>query len=517
MYKITALTLILSISATLLAQKKSITTFVYHDKNKNEIFDANDNALPNILVSNMRQIQQTNKKGTAELTLEKQDIVFVIKPEGYQSPIKKNKNPDFYKICYQKPSDKSLKYKGVNQTNIPDTIFFPMHKEIAKESIQGHMIGDIQTPTYSHVKYFRQLIMPDLISSTADFGICLGDIADNNLDLYSDIEKALSTSNMPLYMVFGNHDVNYHAKDNDQRAETYRSHFGPDYYAFNYGKNHFIVLNNVNYFGWNKKEEKKGGYTGGFDQTQLAWLKQDLAWVDSTQRIVLLTHIPLLKDFSDSTQLVEFFDLFSDRNDLLAVAGHTHSNMNWDFNDETLWAHQGQFKGQAAGASCGAWWVSPTGPDCLPDATCNDGIPAGTFIYTFEENKYWRDFIAGANYSGQQLRISEPFLFVEQDSLSEKSIYVNVFDGDTHTQVSYQIDAGEQVTMKKVAEKDPFIARNQYRRQTYDGWTPWIFPSDHIWKASYPAKITPGMHKIKAKCTLANGKSYETSIVFEVK
>lgn len=499
------------------AQKDSVTAFVYHDANQNQVFDQGDQELANILISSLHQITPSNEKGIALIPIKKKDIVYVIKPDGYQSPIKSNQCPDFYKICYQKSSNKKLKYQGIEKDVIPDTIFFPLFAETKKDNIKGHMIGDIQTPTYSHVKYFRQLIMPSIINSDADFGVCLGDIADDRLDLYADIEDALSTSNMPLYMVCGNHDINYASKNNSNKAETFRSHFGPDYYSFNYGNNHCIVLNNVDYHGWNKKKDKKGSYSGGFDEKQIQWLKQDLSYMEDEQRVVLLSHIPLLKDFCDSTQLLQLFELFASRKDIVAIAGHTHSNINWDFNAKSLWNYAGQFKGHAAGASCGAWWVSPMGPDSLPDATCNDGIPAGTFIYTFEQDQFSKDFVAGTNYATQQLRISAPYLFVEQDSLSDKAIYVNVFDGDTHAKVSCQINNGESLSMEKVNEIDPFVARNQYRRKTYDGWTPWIFPSDHLWKAAYPKNLKIGMHQIKAKCTLANGKNYETTIVFEVK
>lgn len=94
---------------------------------------------------------------------------------------------------------------------------------------------------------------------------------------------------------------------------------------------------------------------------------------------------------------------------------------------------------------------------------------------------------------------------------------MNVFDGDTNTKVSYQINDGKSHSMEKANEIDPFVARNQYQRKTYDGWTPWIYPSDHLWKAAYPSDLEVGMHQIKAKCTLVNGKTYETTIIFELK
>lgn len=499
-------------------QNKVIHARVFHDQNNNQRFDTGDMALEGIAVSTMGTIALSNAHGLVQLKVEKQDIVFVIQPEGFSFRLQENSVPAFYHLVYQEASPAHLKYPGVQTlTNLNDTLNFPLIRSLINpDNFKVQMIGDIQAPTKKEVEFFQDMIVPKLFEHPADFKMCLGDIADNYLDIYPAVEGALKTMETPTYMVFGNHDVNYRAADESHQSETFRRHFGPEYYAFNVGKTHFVVLNTVRYKGWNAKENRNGTYSGGLDPKQLEWLKQDLALVPDDHQIVLLAHIPLMKQLADSNNIQQVFNLLNDRNNLLAIYGHMHQAGSWTHNEDFLWPYKGHFEGQIAGAACGGWWVGPYGTDSIPDASCSDGTPPGFYHYTFGNKVHSKKFVAASNSREAQLRISAPAAVIHPDSTNQHWVYVNVFDGNEETQVNFRLNKGSVVQMQKVMEVDPFLLRNNHLRYNRDNWRPGLSPSTHLWKAPLSADLPGGKHLIEATCQLRDGTVYTTHKIVEI-
>jgi hypothetical protein len=60
-------------------------------------------------------------------------------------------------------------------------------------------------------------------------------------------KQAILQTGIPWYNVMGNHDMNYDATEDRLSDESFEAHFGPNNYAFNYGKTHFIVLDDILY------------------------------------------------------------------------------------------------------------------------------------------------------------------------------------------------------------------------------------------------------------------------------
>ncbi len=66
---------------------------VYHDQNANRVFDSGDTALSGIKVSNGQQIVATDARGQYELPVSHDSILFVIKPQGYRTPVDEKQLP----------------------------------------------------------------------------------------------------------------------------------------------------------------------------------------------------------------------------------------------------------------------------------------------------------------------------------------------------------------------------------------------------------------------------------------
>ncbi len=109
-----------------------------------------------------------------------------------------------------------------------------------------------------------------------DFISPTGDIAFDNLSIYKEYNQIVGKLGLPAYNVHGNHDMNLDVSHDSLAAETFKRHFGPADYSFNYGKVHFVVLDNVRYNGWDSDKNKNGGYTGYLNKRQLQWLKRRL-------------------------------------------------------------------------------------------------------------------------------------------------------------------------------------------------------------------------------------------------
>lgn len=496
-----------------LSQDDIVSGFVFNDLNNNQKFDKTDTPLSGVYVSSTSNIVKTNTSGFFSVPVSANDVVFVIKPEAYNFKLRNNKVPDFYKLLLE---NKDLPANEINIITVGDTVFFPLYRNDDKNILTANVVGDIQTKTKTEVEYFREKIVPDLLENKAAFNIFLGDIADDNLGIYPDIENALSHIETSVYMVFGNHDIYANAPSYKNQAYVFRKHFGPDYYSFNFGNTHFIVLNTVIYNGFNTEKGIRGGYSGGLDSMQISWLTQNLKLVDDNKRIVIFAHIPLVENHSSVASIKEVFNLLESKKDVEVIYGHTHTTASWEHTPAMYWNGKGKLRGQIAGAACGAWWVGPYGNDSIPEASCTDGSPAGFYKYQFGNHEVTRKFIAANKPTDFQMRISEPSVSLKMELLNKNSIYVNVFDGNDKTKVWLSVNDSEKIQMTQVYETDPYIVRNMNKRKNRDNWSPGPVKSTHLWKIAYPSNLQQGVHKLKATCVLENGTEYSITKLFEV-
>jgi 3',5'-cyclic AMP phosphodiesterase CpdA len=132
------------------------------------------------------------------------------------------------------------------------------------------------------------LITGDLIADALRAGEA---DARSQFELY---KKTIDTFPMPVRSALGNHDIFGIERDASKVSadhplygkKMFRHYLGPDYYSFDHGKVHFVVLDTVDV------DDTK--YYGHVDAEQLAWIERDLAWVPAGTTIVAVTHIPLI-------------------------------------------------------------------------------------------------------------------------------------------------------------------------------------------------------------------------------
>ncbi|TLX71251.1 hypothetical protein E9993_20745 [Labilibacter sediminis] len=515
--KFLVLTILLFLALDITAQDKEITGIVFVDKNMDGLFNKGDKPLKGVAVSNQREVVLTDKKGRYTLPLLENKFVYLVKPSNYQVKLNDQYLPESHYHYHPKGSLSNLKYKGVEATGVaPKRIDFPVYPSKETKPFKLLAIGDPQTPNDETLNYFRDGSVNDMIRHHADLYIALGDIADDNLNIYKRHKEIMSTLKIPGYHVPGNHDMNYRSPDNISKNETFKKEYGPDYYSFNYGKVHFIILNNIHYQGWNYEKSKRGKYTCGIDKAQLKWLKNDLELVSDDKLVVVNSHIPFIEHFADKEVIKQLHDLLKSKRKVLTLSGHTHTvNTYWN-NAESYWNYDTPHEGVITGASCGSWYTKPKNENGIPVSTCMDGSPKGYFLFEFSGIHYKYKFIP-VHYSDEfQIRISTPLGNIKKEDLSNSWIVANWFTGKPDQKVYATIDNGEKLEMENFTGKDPFMEATIDLRKSHKSWSPKTAETNHLWRCKIPDNLSPGCYRITVTAITEDGTKFQSFKIIEI-
>lgn len=280
-------------SILLSAQTTSfVKGIVFHDKNGNGIYDVKtDQPLKNIAVSNGREVVLTNQAGRYELPVGKYPAIFVIKPRNWKVPAD-DKNIHRFYYLHSPQGASGSNYKGLPPTGpIPEMINFPLYPVKEPDNFDVLILGDTQPRNEQEIHYFANDVLPGLIDINVPFGIILGDIVFDKLNLYDYLTNIISSIGIPIRYVPGNHDIDYTANNITDSRGTWFNTFGPTYYSFSYGPVHFIVLDDSRWI----VEQDKRYYRTGLGEDQFEFVRNEIKRLKNDQLLVLLSHIPFEK------------------------------------------------------------------------------------------------------------------------------------------------------------------------------------------------------------------------------
>jgi len=496
------------------------TGFVYHDANQNGRKDRSEKGIVNVAVSNGREVVQTDSDGRYSLPVGEDNIIFVIKPSGYQSPLN---NYYQYKSHYtHKPKGSpELRYKGADPTGpLPRSIDFPLTP--AKESTDFSVLvfGDPQAYTIEEMGYFSKGIVQEAKGAKGvSFGISLGDLVGDDLSLHPPYQQAISEIGLPWHHVMGNHDMNYDVKADSLSDETFERNFGPVNYAFNYGNAHFIVLDNILY----PVPRDSKGYWGGFRADQLDFVENNLKFVPKDKLIVLAFHIPLglLNEESFRTADRErLFDLLKDYPNTLSMSAHTHFQRHSFYGKEQGWQQQKPHHEYNVGTTSGDWYSGLKNEQGIPTSTMRDGTPKGYAILNIQGNTYTFDYKVAGKSADYQLKIIFP-AGLKQKELKRYTLYANFFIGKEDDVVEYSLDGKKWKKMEHTVIEDPSYL---YDLLKFDNANSLIedrrpsnaVPSSHIWRTKLPKKMTAGNYTIQVRATDMFGKTHVQSKALKI-
>ena len=506
------------------------TGTVFLDTNDNQVKDDNEKGLSGVRVSNGQDIVQTDTNGKYSLEVSDDTILFVIKPRGYMTPTDENHLPKFYYIHKPNGSPKGLKYEGIAPTGpLPVSIDFPLTEQPEPDTFKVLVFGDTQPRNMQEIEWLAHDVIEEVIGTDAVFGLSLGDLVGDNLNLFQPLNEVMSTVGIPWYNVYGNHDMNRRATDDRYADETFERVYGPTCYSFDWGPVHFINIDNVHFL---PDKEDNPPYRSEVGERQLTFIKNDLAFVPTDQLVVVSMHIPL-PQMQDVKKLMK---LLEGRPHTLSLSAHTHLQRDDFINAEHGWHHDDPHHHHNHATTSGTWWKGSLDEVGIPHTTMRDGAPNGYGIFTFSGNQYSIRFKAARRPANYQMNIYAPWE-VATTKTSETDLLVNVFGGNERSKVEFRLGKnGEWKPMTYTPQKDPYykalkarddaIRRerelfNSFREtmksllkedvqipQTGKPLQYGVAKSMHIWQAKLPADVPKGTHVIYVRTTDMFGQTF---------
>lgn len=526
-----------------------VTGVVFDDRDQDGKRSSGEPGVARVSVSDGCEVVLTDSEGLYEVSLAPGQILFVSQPAGYVVPVDGNNLPLFYYSHYPDGTPTTIGGTSVEWLwpviaptgPLPDYIDFPLHRLSSLETrFTAHAFADPQARSDLGEDMLREDLVNTLLGNPyqAEFSITVGDVVYDNLGLYDRHKEMIGLIGIPQWNLPGNHDMNLESPDAHYATETFKKHFGPTYYSFNYGNAHVVALNNVEYAGAGQRNSDNGTYRGFISDDQLFWLAGDLANVAKDKLIVIATHISLISEASDGDQSHDATGPLTDNFDQLlelllpfanvyGLAGHDTSN-SWkvEINHEHGWTGQPWIAHTLAEVRGSGWTRGPKDLRGVADAMMEDGNPNGFYLLKFDDVTLVPEFIPfpfGTD-AAQRLRI---VLDPELEGTTDVSInrgllqtntkvVVNLFDGGERDRVGVSLDGGPSMPMRYVVRTDPLMEK-AYRRfaGTRDAFpTPAV--SAHIWEFDLPGNLEPGIHSVVVESEDEFGQHQRGVLSFEV-
>jgi hypothetical protein len=523
-----------------------VSGIVFEDKDGSGISSASNPGLAGVLVSNGRDIAVTGPDGRYTLPLPEEATIFVVKPAGFMPPVEPLTNlPRFYRHHQPKgsPAELNLTYEGLPPTGpIPASVDFPLRRQDEPQAFNAVMVSDPQPETGAEVDFVREDLIEALAGVDAKFGLTAGDIMFDDLSLYPRSNAIMGTIGLAWWNIGGNHDLNFEAPDRKYSRETFKRVYGPNYYAFFYAKTLFLMLDDVDYLGFDPHKAGGGGrYEGRLDEKQLAFIRNVLAHTPDDTLIFVVMHIPI-RTFLDNEPYQNlqdreaFFALFEGRRHIASFAGHTHTTEHHYFDGSDGWKGAAPLHQHILTTLSGSWWSGPSDHRGVPSADSRDGTPNGFHILSVDGLNYTTRFVPAKEPNGRQMRLSILSRFhgigrdadrdfrqvrllgspVPRAALSASTLIANVFDGGEKTKVKLVIGDRAPIEMIRTARPDPFVeevfARNEATRKAWAR----ADISSHIWTARLPGDLAPGTYPVVVEALGEYGQPLTGRLALEV-
>lgn len=352
-----------------------------------QVRTADGKPLAGVPVSDGVEIVYTGGDGRYSLDTDKTlGLVFVSTPSGYEPVTCHGNRPDFWRLLTRPAGE-------------PETADFALRAVDDSRFAFVAMADNQITNRPGEVGCFVGTTVPD-VNTTLDslsvaglnpFVILLGDQSHdaywepNRYGLpqaYSDIERIHGR----VYSVIGNHDHSPSGMNDTGAGAVWRSFVGPEYYSFNKGGVHFVVLDDIEVVDNSPTLSKDGEclYTNKLGERQLQWLRKDLAGLSAETPVVLAVHAPLLPApgqdvewrVKNADKLAAMLTKFGQ---VEIISGHTHIS----YAAERANMHETNY-----GAVCGSWWLNAREDLGNDNNLCRDGTPSGYAVWSFDGGRF---------------------------------------------------------------------------------------------------------------------------------
>ncbi|GIF78283.1 outer membrane protein assembly factor BamB family protein [Asanoa siamensis] len=286
----------------------TVTGVVYVDANSDGVRGEGEAGLAGVRVSDGVATTTTKSDGTYSLTISTDrrttDIVWATQPRGYRFGLDAYKEPRFWANLGQLADGGTPAADfALQRDRLSDGDRFSW-ANIADPHVNAQLPDQIREINSTGTDLRFIAVSGDLTN----------DASQGQFDTY---RRGTQQSAVGVWPAVGNHEYAGGSAYAD-RIDNYRRNVGPEWYSFNYGNRHFVVLENNG--------------SAPFDE-QLDWLEDDLAAnvpLDGNPRndieVVVLTHQPMNVPFGSPSTYDAFGDVLERYRTQLILVGHEHSN-----------------------------------------------------------------------------------------------------------------------------------------------------------------------------------------------
>ena len=491
------------------AQAQATGGVVFDDGNGNGQRDPDEPGIAGVVVSNGRDVVRTDADGHYALPMAHGETIFVVKPAGWRAPDGADGLPSFW---HQQPVEalSGLRYGGIPAGPLQPRVDFPLRRKgEAEGDLEVLVFADPQPKSRTDVGYYRRDIVEPIIGRVpATLGLSLGDIVDDDLSLYPEVNAVTASLYVPWLHAPGNHDQDTDATDDADALQTFRHTFGPDTFAWEEARATFVMLDDVIH-----QPGMKPAYTGGFRDDQFAFLEAFLPSVRRDRLLVVGMHMPLFEQdgrdtFRDADR-ERLFALLRDFPHVLVLSAHNHTQQHWYHDASTGWHGARPLHEYNVGANCGAFWSGVKDAAGIPDSTMADGTPNG-----YATLRVSGDGGYALAWHPARLRDDDPASTAAMALHAPKvlragaypawGVYANVFMGRDDTRVEYRVDDGEWKPMRHTPQPDPRLQVENVRDDLaealrgYDR-SPEAEPTTHLWRGALPTDVGIGEHVVEVR------------------
>lgn len=357
-------------------------------------------------------------------------------------------------------------------------------------------LADIQTQDDADMGLFRRDTVPDVqrtiraLGEVPTFGVAAGDIMWDKLSLYDDYEAAVRELGIPFVQVVGNHDLDMEQRSDGRSTTTFERRFGPRYWSFNRGQVHYVVLDDVMWYG--------DGYIGYVDDDQLAWLAEDLALVERGRPVVVFAHIPLLSNLSHRNGLARapVGNYVTNREAVYGLLAPYRTTILTGHIHDSDWSTAGGVFERNLGAVCGGWWTGPI---------CYDGTPNGYAVHEVNGAELrWR-YQATGQAADHQIRVYPR----GADPKAPDEIVANVWAFEPGWTVVWYENGARRGAMARRVGLDPLAVQTLAGADlpARRGWVDPV-PTGHL----FYAPVAAGARDLRVEATDPFGRTYSATL-----
>jgi hypothetical protein len=506
--------------------------------------------IANVLVSNGRGVVRTDEKGEYRIAVRDGDVLFVIKPSQWMTPLTEFNLPKFY--YFHRPNgsphyhptnvagsdllDPIWFYPGTNPTGpLPTSIDFPLLRSVEPDEFKVVVFGDTQVSHDKQIDYMARGTASELLNAPGvAFGLSVGDLVNVGLlHLFGPLNELQGKTGFPWYTLPGNHDQNLVSPGDELAEEQYRTVYGPTVYAFDYGPVSFLMMGNVRRQPLEKIEnlnvpKRKGTpapspYNCGLRDEQWQFVEGYLKTVPQDRQLVMCMHMDMSMDWPDHKAFtIRLMSLISGRPHTLSISGHTHIQRHLFFGKDAGFSGPGVHHHFNTICVRGAGYRGMFDELQIPSCQAEDGVPAGYSYISFKKTDYTIRYKPSRHPADHQMNVFVPAL-VKSNAVSNTKIVANIFASSERSTARMRINSGPWLPMAFTPQRDPSISWVLQQEKKPESWLGSKYnPEDtptvayHMWEATLPDGLKLGTHALEVQTTDMFGQQDSKATFFRV-